>query len=320
MGVVACPARRGRFAAMPAHRPVDCALAQLRQLACLDAGGPELIAPVLDTLHQVLGFDSGGYVYPRSDGELDVYMENPALRSVVPEYFEPHILRSEQQVLVRSSRLFDEAVRCERGVQMLHQLIKVPEPELRRSDFYNAIMRPGEADDVLSLALRTPQGQGIGILKLYRRSGDPPFSPADAARLAPLEAGLARVLAPRTPGAADGPVCGEGLLVLTPLGRVQWASPLALELMALAFGARWRGADRGALPPAVQPLLQRLQLPGPPPGTGDTRPAQLALGNAQGWFCLRATPLHGTGCADQAVALHITRRLSGGARAWAALE
>lgn len=303
---------------MSARRRVHQALAQLRQMAALEAGGPELIAPVLAALHQVLGFDSGGYIHPRSDGELDVHMENPAMQAAMPEYFEPHIMHSEQQVLVRSSRRFEEAVRHERGVQALPQLIRVPLPELRRSDFYNAILRPGGADDVLSLALRTPQGRGVGILKLYRRSGERAFTAADAAVLGRLEGWLARALQPQDrPGGEGGAACGEGLLIVTPMGRLQWASPEGQTLLAQAFGAPWRGVGRGELPPAVQQLLQQLLLR--PQAETDDGAAQLALRNARGWFSLRATLLLPAGGAGEAVAIHIVRHLPQGARLLAAL-
>lgn len=293
---------------MSAQRHLDRTLLQLRQMARMDAGGPQQIAPVLRALQGVIGFDSGGYLYRRSDGDLDMHMENPATRAVMPSYFEPSVLRSEQQVMQRSSRLFDEALRCERGVQMQHDLVKVPVSELRRSDYYNAVLRPGEVEVGMKLPLRARDGRGIGILWLYRRDGERHFSGADAAALGRLEAHLARALQSADGDAQDADVCGQGLLVVTPMGRPLWIEPGTEELLEQAFGWRWRGCC-GELPPDLQVLVQRLFLP-----EADAPLPQLDFRNAYGRFSMRATHLTGRAGAGDAVAIHVTRRLSSGAR------
>lgn len=276
-------------------------------MVSMDAAGPQQIAPVLKELHQLIGFDSGGYVYPRSDGELEVFMENPDLQAAMPDYFEPRILRSEQQVLFRSSRLFDEAVRRERGVLMLHQLVKVPLTELQRSDFYNVILRPGGVEDGLSLALRTSQGQGIGILKLYRRGGDRPFTPQEAAALAQLETVLARALRASSDDdeVHESEVSGQGLLVVTPMGRVSFMAPGTETLLTQAFGSHWRGCGGDELPPSLHVLVQQLFLPipsGPLP--------HIRFRNAHGWFSLHAASLTSVGGQGHAAAVHVIRRVA----------
>jgi DNA-binding CsgD family transcriptional regulator len=298
---------------MTAQRHLDRALAQLRRMACMDAGGPQRIAPVLHALHGLIGFDSGGYLYRRSDGELDIHMENPAMRSVMPALFEPRVQHSERQVMRRSARLLDEALRCERGVQMQHDLVKVPLAELRRSDYYNAVLRPGEVEMAMKLPLRTADGRGIGILWLYRRDGERRFTGDEAAVLGRLAPGLARALQPgRLEGAEahDAEVCGQGLLVVTAMGRPLWLAPGTEALLAQAFGWRWRGCG-GALPAALQVLVQRLFLPNVRPGVPLP---QMDFSNAHGVFSLRATHLAGSAGEADAAAIHITRRVPGGTR------
>ena len=296
-------------------------------MASLDTGGPQCIAPVLQALHGLIGFDAGCYIHTDAgtggEGELHVHMENPAMQAAMPDYFDPRILKSELQVLHRSSQQMAETLRLEWGVRMLPQMVKVPLPELLRSDFYNVVLRPGGVGDCMSLVLRTPQGEGIGTFKLYRQGWSRPFTPQDAAALERLHPSLARALQPGELDAADTEIGAQGLLVATPAGRLQWASPGADALMALAFGARWRSRLSGSLPPAVQLLLQRLFWPQHPPDGGEAPPPlpQLELRNANGWFSLRATHLAAAGGGvGEAAAIHITQRVARGARLQAALR
>ena len=228
---------------MPSPSSTQQAIARLQHMTRMEAGGPPMVVPLLETLHGVLGFDSSAYVYPADGGELAVHMEVPAAQSVVADYFDPRILRSERQVLVHSSRDFDAAVRYEQGPQMLGQLVRVPIPELERSDFYNVVMRPMRTVDCMSLVLRTPDGEGIGTLKLYREAASPAFGPGDAAVLARLEPYLAHILRTGGRGAEAGEAHSQGMLITTPQGRLLWLSPEAEALLPLAFGWRWRRGD-----------------------------------------------------------------------------
>ncbi len=321
---------------MPSTRRATEAAAHLRQLACLENSGPSLILPVLRELHHLIGFDAGCFIHAGADGELDVFMENPALQAAVPDYFDPRILQSELEVLHRSSRQFGETLREERGVQMLPQISKVPLPELLRSDFYNVVLRPGDVGDGLSLALCSPQGQGVGILKLYRRGWSRRFTETDAAVLGRLEAILTRALQPGETDTELSEICGEGLLIVSPQARLQWVSPGAQGLLRQAFGQRWR---HGELPAAVESLIQRLywtqgKRSAPGGSAAEAELPVLTLHNVHGEFMLRAAPLAGTGSgiqagieagtqagtdaadprASEAVAIHITRRVLRGVR------
>jgi len=299
---------------MPSHRSTSQALTRLQLMACLDVGGPQLIQPLLQTLHQVIGFDSGGYFYVGDDGGLEAHMEDPGVGAAVPEHFDPRILRSESQVFHNTLRQSSDISHHEYGPRTMGQMLKASHAGLLRSDYYNVVMRPAKVADWLCLALRTPQRQGIGMLFLFRPPGASPFRPEEVAVLTRLEAHLACALQPGELDGDDSEVHSQGLLVATPRGRPLWISPEAEAIMPLAFGWRWRsGAE---LPPAMQSLLQRLapakETPSPPP--------QLELRNAHGWFSLRAMRLAAAAGQGNAVGITITRRMARGTRLLSALH
>jgi len=302
---------------MPTPRRATQALAHLRQLACLDATGPQAIAPVLAELHALVGFDAGCFIHAGAGGEMEVFMENPALQAAMPGYFEPRILASEARVMRRGALRFTEALREERGALMLEQMARVPLPELARSEFFNEVLRPGDVGDGLKLALHARGGEGVGFLWLFRRAGDAAFTPGDAAALGRLEPLLARALQP-PPGAdaEDSEVCGQGLLVISSEGRLQWVSPEAQALLALALGTRWRAGGGGDLPDVVRLLAQRLFWPA---AHGEAPLPEVALRNAHGTFTLHATRLAGVGHGGAAAAIHVTRRMPRGTRLLARL-
>lgn len=309
--------KKNAYNTMPTHRRVQRqAIARLHQMACLDFNGPQLIASVFQELHQLIDFDYGGYFYPGSDGDLEVFMEAPHMRALMPTYFDNQLLESERKVVSRSARFFSEAVRYEYGPQMLDRLIKVPWSEFQRSDFYNVVVRPADVMDCVSLVLRTSQGGGIGAIKLYRAVSSPRFQREEIAVLAQIEPYLARALQYGEMDAEDSVVQDSALLIATPMGRLLWLSPEAEVLMALAFGPRWR--SRTELPPALQLLLQRLQWS----CANGSMPAlpQMDLRNASGWFSLRATPLAAASGEGAAVGIHITRRLARVAQLLPALQ
>lgn len=287
------------------------ALARLQHMACFDVSGLQLIEPVLDELHRLIGFDTGVYFYPDAQGMLDAYIEPSVAREWMYRYFDPQMMALEPEVVRYSSHDFAAAVRHEHGVLVMEQLISVSRDEFIRSDFYNAVARPSELQDFLSLVLRTPQGAGVGSLKLCRKPGAPRFAPEDLAMLTRLEPWLARILQPGEMDAHGSVVYGSAMLVVTPQGRLLWTSPQADRLMALAFGLRWY--RRSELPPAMQMLLKRLhalQYPvprsqmGPPPML-----PQLDLHNASGTFSLRVTQMTSPAGEDRALGIHITQRV-----------
>src|SRR5690606_10651505 len=121
-------------------------------------------------------------------------------------------------------------------------------------------------------------------------------------------------------GDEDGEVQQQGLLLLSPGGRLLGLSPQAEALMAQAFGWRWNAsASDGS--PALRQLLQQLATPQP-----DAPLPVLRLRNASGRFTLHATPLQAAGggagapAGEGAVAVHIARRVPHGTALLAALR
>lgn len=297
------------------------AMARLQQMACLDFNGPQLIEPVLHELHQLIGFDTGGYFYPGSENGLDAFVEPSLARDLMHTYFDSTVQQSERKVVRRSVHSFSEAVRWEHGPQVLEQLLSVSVSELLRSDFYNLALRPAELFDCLSLVLRTLRGTGVGTLKLYRSASSPRFSQEDSAMLSRLEPWLARILQPAEWDTKDSDVQGSAMLVANPQGRLLWTSPQTDQLMALAFGPRWQ--RRCELPEALQLLLQRIRFASDSSrninGTASALP-QLDLHNASGSFSLRATQMAAAVGEGQAVGIQITHRVPRVARLLPALR
>ncbi|PJI99433.1 DNA-binding CsgD family transcriptional regulator [Acidovorax sp. 69] len=304
---------------MTLSRVQQQAIARLQQMACLDFNGPQLIEPVLYELHQLIGFDTGGYFHPGSENGLDAFVEPSLARDLMHTYFDSTMQQNERKVVLRSTLNFSEAVRCEHGPKVLEQLLSVSVSELLRSDFYNLALRPAELFDCLSLVLRTPQGTGVGTLKLYRSASSPRFGKEDSAMLSRLEPWMARVLQPVESDARDSDVQGSAMLVTTPQGRLLWTSPQTDQLMALAFGPRWQ--RRCELPEALLLLLQRIRFAS---STNINGPAsvlpQLDLHNASGTFSLRATQMAAAGGEGQAVGIQITHRVPRVARLLPALR
>ncbi|WP_460483512.1 helix-turn-helix transcriptional regulator [Comamonas humi] len=280
------------------------AMARLQHMACLDFTGPQLIEPVLHELHQLIAFDTGGYFHPGERGVMDAYIEPSIARGWMHTYFDPELMETERQVIRRSAHDFAGAVRDDHGAQAMEQLISVPLAALLRSDFYNLVLRPAELLDCLSLVLRTPQGAGVGALKLYRGPGAPFFGPEEAATLMRLEPWLARILQPGEVDADDSVMHASAMLVVTPGGRLLWTSPEADGLVALAFGPRWW--RRSELPLALHALLARLE--SARRGAATELP-QLDLHNANGMFSARVTQMAAAAGEGRAVGIHITQRI-----------
>lgn len=300
---------------MSLSRTKELAIARLQQMACLDFSGPELIDPVMHELHELIRFDTGVYFHPDGAGALDAYVEPSVARERMPLYFAPEMLEQELKLVRYSLQDFPSAVRHEHGVLTMEQIITVSRDEFVRSEFYNELARPSDWEDFLSLVLRTPQGRGVGSLKLCRKPGAQRFTGVEVALFGRLEPWLALALQPGEMDAEGSVIVDSSVVVTTLHGRVLWTSSQADRLMALAFGLRWY--RRSELPPALRVLLERLrfldgrrtsQFP-------EASLPQLELQNASGSFTLRATQMSAGTSGEEgedsgrAVGIHITHRV-----------
>lgn len=279
------------------------AVSRIRRLACLDASGPEMAPLLLQELAQVVQFDTGGYMYRRADGEMDVFMQSRDVMDIIPLYMDSYVQQKEREV----ARSFDDTQRQDFGAMSTESLVRVPWKDFLRHDYYNLILRPVELNQCLSLVPRLPDQTPVGALKLYRHSPVHPFSHEDARVMNELDAFLARALEPKRGLEPDAfEQAGEALVVATANGRPRWFSSMAAEYLTQAFGARNRKHDQ-SLPGPLLVLLQRLeQIRQERPG--NLLPS-LTIRNAHGVFSFDAYLLLAATGEEESAGIRITHRV-----------
>lgn len=272
------------------------AAAQIRSLASLDTGGPQLLPLLTEQLGRLLAFDSAAYYHIDADGRPQMLSEDPDVLSMVPTYLDACMQAAEREV----ARPFATAVREDFGPQMRAQLVTVPYRRFLRSDYYNVLLRPIRIHDCVSLVTRLPDGRATGALKFYRRTGCAGFRRDELTQLAQLEPFLASALQPRASAAPDAQELQQrAVLVLTVDGRLLWLSAAAESLMSQAFGARWRRLGQ-ELPAPLSQVLQRLRQV----GEGAALP-RLQWRDARGAFAVQARRLEAAQGAGEAVIVEI---------------
>jgi DNA-binding CsgD family transcriptional regulator len=295
------------------ERRVRLAAARIRQLACLDATGPQLAPLLLRELREVVAFDTGGYFHPGASGAIESFMEAPEMRAVMPLYYDEHMQSQER----RLTGTYAQAAQEHFGPQMKAQLVKVPMWEFESSDFYNALVRPAGLLDCVSLMPRQGRSQPVGALKLYRCTNLLAFHASELGELARLERFLAMALEPRAAAVLDDDQeQGTEMLIVTAQGRVLWMSARSETWMTMALGERWRGGLE--LPHALALVLQRMhwiRAGEPVDGT-----PQFEVRNAHGRFTLRGCVLSSQAADGEAVGIQITRHLNGSLRLLEALR
>jgi DNA-binding CsgD family transcriptional regulator len=239
---------------MPGPGRKTRAAARIRNLACLDVGGPQLAPLVLQELRALIAFDTGGYFSLDAEGRLDASMEAPEIQAVLPLYFSEHMQRCERQV----ARTFADAVHTDFGPRTAAQLMTVPLREFQRNDYYGLMLRPLQIDDCVSLIPRLSRFHVTGALKLYRRSPRQPFQREELREFARLERFLALALEQRPPPPEiESDTRDNAMMVASASGQVQWLSPQAPKLLMLAFGAS--GYQHPTLPEPLRLMLHNLQ-------------------------------------------------------------
>ncbi len=287
---------------MPGPGRKTRAAARIRQLACLDIGGPQLVPLILQELRELLSFDTGGYFSLDETGALDASMETPEVQALMPLYFSDHLQQCERQV----ARSFAEAVHTDFGPRNTQQLMTVPLREFQRNDYYNLLLKPLQIDDCISLMPRVSRFNVTGALKLYRRSRQHPFSKQDLRELGRLERFLAVALErrPSLPS-LESDSRDNVMLVVASDGRVLWTSPQATHLLMLAFGVQQY--QHGQLPDFLQPLLR--QFKAVLRRDAEAEVPHCELHNAHGRFCFRAYQLQASDGHGGAIGLHVTHQV-----------
>ena len=297
---------------MPPSPRAKQAAARIRQLACLDIGGPQLVPLLLDELHDVFEFDTAGYLHVNAEQQLEAYMQDPDVQAIVPIWLDEHMQRHEREV----ARNFTDAVRCEFGPQLKEQLMTIPWRQFQRSDYYNVLLRPLSLQDCVSLIPRLPNGGPVGVFKFYRRSELFSFQRTHLAELARLEPFLAQALRSRPEPETGTDTLGSAQLVTAIDGRLLWLSERAAPLLALAFGSRWRA--RSELPDALKAVLSQLRRI--QRGDDTDRLPQLEVRNAAGRFTIAAKLLWAAAGDERTVGFHLEHRIPRPLRALTALR
>lgn len=168
-------------------------------------------------------------------------------------------------------------------------------PEFINGATYQHLFQRNGIHHVLDLALRDNAGP-IGILGIFRERDARAFTRADVAKVAEFYPWLVHALRAETRPSRFDEV-DSAMLVATPSGRIEYATPLARDWLgdALVGDERALLLRDDQLPDALRALCQRCaQTQRRHPGRGhDVTPPTLTLRVAGGRLRLRAYPLEG---------------------------
>jgi DNA-binding CsgD family transcriptional regulator len=224
-------------------------VARVRQLACLDFGGPALAPAILRELHEILVFDAGGYI-PLAGGPAELCWDE--LQALVSA----EVLRSDavEEIKCQATRQLNEVLnRRTHAARRLCSLSSVPGPMGFGNLFLQAFCQESLACLIPCSKNRLPSG----TLVFMRHKGGGSFHAKEFLELARIEPLLARVLEPRVPTSTlEADILDSTLLIATREGRILWCSPNTESLMVQALGGRWRRwCCSGELPQGLRAAL-----------------------------------------------------------------
>ena len=261
--------------------------ARIRQICCLGLPGELLMPSLLPALRELVPSDSAGFFWVDARGEMkNLFAERLLPPDVMTLYFERYYDGKDASF----RRSFLERAAAPEGV-----VATSADAELRRSPYYNEILRRLDAHHVLYGIVRE-QGAALGQLSLYRPHDAPAFSPRERADLASVMRYVAH-------GVARGkakPVSGEALafedseheaiVVTDRTGHLRHASQKARRLLLLATTSEINpsslrsGVDERAAK-ALRQVCARLDAVA---RGQDSAPPVLALDSGWGRHVLRA--------------------------------
>lgn len=209
-------------------------LQHLRELSSLALPSPLLVPAFLEALHALVPSQRNLFDWCDGQGQLShYYIEGPVDERVARLYFEEFYNRREAEVM----QPFAHALR---SAAVVHSASEINTKAFFNSALYWEIWRPQDFKYRVEAIVRSPTGQALGSLVLYRGHSDPCFSAAEEARLPQALPYLARLL--ETPYQASNADVIAWLpsadptetLLLDASGQVRHASPGAIRLLLMS--------------------------------------------------------------------------------------
>src|SRR6185437_10365620 len=266
------PARRGGRGVKQSN-----VRARIRQLCCLGLPGEMLVGSLLTALRELVPSESAAFFWVDARGEMrNLYAERLLPPQLMSLYFERYYDGAESSF----RKAFRERAAAPDGV-----VATSPDAELRKTGYYNEIMRRLDAHHVLYGIVRE-QGAALGQLSLYRPQEAPAFGPRERSDLASVMRYISHGIA--VGDTVDGTGLAlrdsddEALLVCDRRGRIRHGSEKARRLLLLATTSEINPATLNAAvneraAQALRVLCERLEAiargedSSPPMLTLDTR-------------------------------------------------
>lgn len=205
--------------------------ARIRQLCCLGLPGELLMASLLPALRELVPSDSAAFFWVDSRGEMqNLYAERLLPADLMSLYFERYYEGREASF----RKAFLERAAAPDGVVSMSA-----DGELRKSDYYNEILKRLDAHHVLYGIVRE-QGAALGQLSLYRPLDAPAFSPRERTDLASVMRYVAHGIAGDDTRPKDVSTFSfedsddEAMLVTDRSGNIRHGSEKARRLLLLA--------------------------------------------------------------------------------------
>lgn len=279
------------------------------QLCCLGLSSEVVMSALLEELHHLVPSYSNSFMWSDEGGQVsNVYEENPDWLSVQPVYVE-HFYNTLERAVHPG---FSAAIRSKRGVVPHGDFFLVDQRTLRRSDFYNLVMRPMNCDRLLQLFVHDGI-RPLGVLQMQRGPKEREFTDAEALRLGRLAPFLAHALAARPPPDATATVeSGEsGLIMVDTQGRLLGCSPQGRRLLYLATHPDLRHCVPDASPACLPPAVLRICMDLVAVGKGDVAapPPVIRHRNPWGVFEFRAHPVDGGPGMARQIGIAVTREV-----------
>jgi DNA-binding CsgD family transcriptional regulator len=209
------------------------AIARIRRLCCLGLGSQVAVPAILGELHALVPSHCNNFLWAGANQELaNLYDEGDVILPVLPLYMDEFHNKREREVVFT----FTETMRRSRRSEVMRyreRTLKVDERRFENHDFYNLTMRPTGIHDALQLAV-VERGRSVGLLNISRAHRDPEFTERDRQLLLSIAPFFAHAQAPRTTDERMVKSEDRGLIIATRAGEIEYLSPQAGRLMAMA--------------------------------------------------------------------------------------